>query len=194
MGGRESIGKTLRILRPYITPFLLFICLQFYDKKYLRGKYFDRSWSGWSWAFRGILWQKILGFNRSVPWPVSSQIRVLNWRNIEFDVDDINNFQSFGNYYQNFNAKITIGKGSFIGPNVGIITSNHNLHDLPTHGKGDDVMIGKDCWIGMNSVLLPGVILGDGTVVGAGSVVTKPFPEGHQLVAGNPATVLKKYE
>lgn len=46
----------------------------------------------------------------------------------------------------------------------------------------------------MNSTVLPGVVLGDHTVVGAGSVVTKSFPEGWQVIAGNPAKVIHKLE
>lgn len=41
------------------------------------------------------------------------------------------------------------------------------------HQPGKDIVLGKNCWIGMNSTVLPGVVLGDHTVVGAGSVVTK---------------------
>ena len=48
------------------------------------------------------------------------------------------------------------------------------------------------CWIGMNSVILPGVVLGDSTIVGAGSVVTKSFVEGRQVIVGSPARVVKK--
>jgi bifunctional N-acetylglucosamine-1-phosphate-uridyltransferase/glucosamine-1-phosphate-acetyltransferase GlmU-like protein len=42
-----------------------------------------------------------------------------------------------------------------------------------------------------NSIVLPGVTLGPRTIVGAGSVVTKPFPEGNCIIAGNPARVIK---
>jgi acetyltransferase-like isoleucine patch superfamily enzyme len=46
----------------------------------------------------------------------------------------------------------------------------------------------------MNSVILPGVELGDFTVVGAGSVVTKSFKDGYCVIAGNPAKVIRLLE
>lgn len=54
------------------------------------------------------------------------------------------------------------------------------------------MIIGENCWIDMNSVVLPGVMLGPRTTVGAGAVVTKSFPEGHSIIAGNPAHVVKE--
>jgi acetyltransferase-like isoleucine patch superfamily enzyme len=39
--------------------------------------------------------------------------------------------------------------------------------------------------------VLPGVQLGDFTIVGAGAVVTKSFPEGYYVIAGNPARIVK---
>jgi len=52
--------------------------------------------------------------------------------------------------------------------------------------------LGERCWIGMNSIILPGVRLGDGTIVGAGSVVTHSFPGGQVMIAGNPAKIINK--
>ena len=163
----------------------------FYDKSYLKGKYFEKSYAGFLWAFKGIIYQKILRFNSHVPWPMIPFSTISNPNNIEFNIDDLNNFQSPGCYFQNFRAKIFIGKGTYIGPNVGIITANHKIQNLDEHEAGKDVIIGKNCWIGMNSVILPGVILGDRTIVGAGSVVTKSFPEGNCIIAGVPAKKIK---
>jgi acetyltransferase-like isoleucine patch superfamily enzyme len=45
----------------------------------------------------------------------------------------------------------------------------------------------------MNAVILKGVIIGENSVVAAGSVVTKSV-EPNVVVAGNPATVVKKFD
>lgn len=129
--------------------------------------------------------------NLHVPWPCSSRIQVVGPENISFHPDDLNNFQTFGVYYQGID-KIVIGHGTYIAPNVGLITANHDLTDPNRHSKSRPVVLGEKCWIGMNAVILPGVTLGDHTVVGAGSIVTKSFPEGHCVVAGNPAKVIKQ--
>ena len=55
-------------------------------------------------------------------------------------------------------------------------------------------MLGKECWIGSNAVILPGVRLGEHTVVGAGAVVTKSFEEGWCVIGGVPARKIKDIE
>lgn len=50
--------------------------------------------------------------------------------------------------------------------------------------------IGKNCFIGARSIILPGVTIGDSVIVAAGSVVTKDVPK-NCIVAGNPAVVIK---
>lgn len=167
----------------------------FYKKEYLRGRHFNGiRVNGWRWVTRGIFFQKILGYNREVPWPVSEKIYIGNYRNIQFDINDMQIFHVFGTYYQAWDKKIYIGKGSYIAPNVGIITSNHDFKNLDKRGNGEDIVIGEKNWIGMNSVILPGVKLGDNTIVGAGSVVTKSFNEGNCIIAGNPAKKIRNIE
>lgn len=52
------------------------------------------------------------------------------------------------------------------------------------------VVIGNDCWIGANAIILPGVTIGDCVVVASGSVVTKDIPA-NVMVAGSPAVIKK---
>lgn len=63
-------------------------------------------------------------------------------------------------------------------------------HDR-TRGLYTHTRIGKNCFIGGRSMILPGVQIGDNCVVGAGSVVTKSVPS-RCLVAGNPARILRE--
>ncbi|GAB3146033.1 hypothetical protein GCM10027058_03130 [Microbacterium neimengense] len=51
------------------------------------------------------------------------------------------------------------------------------------------ITIGNDVFVGQNTVILPGVRIGDGAIVGAGSVLTRSVPAG-TVVAGNPARVI----
>ena len=50
--------------------------------------------------------------------------------------------------------------------------------------------IGKRCFIGCGSIIMPGISIGDEAVVAAGSVVTKDVPAG-SVVAGNPAKIVR---
>lgn len=57
--------------------------------------------------------------------------------------------------------------------------------------KAAPVTIGKRCWIGLNSLILKGVTIGDNTIVAANSVVTSDLPPG-VIAVGNPAKVVRK--
>jgi hypothetical protein len=179
-----------RALVAVTLPLVKLICRLAFSGKYLRGRHFTGSNAGWRWAWRSVWLQKVLGFNRHVPWPVSPFQRVLHPESIEFDPDDLNNFQSPGCYFSNASGgRIVIGKGTYIAPNVGIITTNHDPAEPDRHLAPRDVIIGQKCWLGMNSVILPGVELGDHTVVAAGSVVGRSFPKGHVVLVGVPARI-----
>lgn len=55
--------------------------------------------------------------------------------------------------------------------------------------KRDVIEIGRDVWIGASSVVLGGVVIGEGAVIGAGSVVTRDVPS-FSVAVGNPARVV----
>ena len=133
-------------------------------------------------------WQKVFGFNRKVYWPVHFTSIVSGFENIYAGIDTSPGYMP-GCYIQGA-GRIDIGDYTQISANVGLISSNHYIEDTRKHHI-EFIKIGKYCWIGMNSIILPGVILGDHTVVGAGSVVTKSFPNGYCVIAGNPAKLIK---
>lgn len=164
-----------------------------YDKKYLVGQNFNRNClsDGWKWILKYWFPQKVLGYGRNIPFPIPRGVLIGNVKNIVFNPDDMRNFHTPGNYFQGLGAKIYIGNGTMISYNCGFITSNHNKENLEYHDDGKNIIIGENCWIGMNSVILPGVVLGDNTIVGAGSIVTKSFETGHCVIAGNPAKKIK---
>ena len=74
------------------------------------------------------------------------------------------------------------------------MSGNHDAYDLRRQTSGKPVIIGKYCWLGMNCMVLPEVVLGDFTIVGAGAIVTKSFEEGYCVIAGNPAKIIKRLD
>lgn len=63
-----------------------------------------------------------------------------------------------------------------------------HLSQLPFKG---DIVVGNDVWIGRESVIMPGIQIGDGAIVAACSVVTRDV-EPYTLVGGNPARLIRK--
>lgn len=112
-----------------------------------------------------------------------------------------------------------VGKGVFIGDHV-VVDMNHadliilddNVHitggcrllchqrDLTGYRVGDDaaklkyklgkIHIGKGCMIGMETMIMPNVTIGDGTIIGAYSLVSKNIPA-WTIAIGRPARVVK---
>ena len=90
---------------------------------------------------------------------------------------------------------IDIGEAVGIGPNVKIITSAHTDSDidLPVlyHPlEYQKVVLMDGCDIGVGSILLPGVTIGEGAIIGAGSVVTRDIPD-YSVAVGSPARVIR---
>ena len=80
---------------------------------------------------------------------------------------------------------IHIGNHSWVLDNADI-----SAHDHCRKLKAD-TYIGNNSIIGINSVVLPGIRIGNHVVIGAGSIVTKDIPD-NCIAAGNPAKVIKK--
>lgn len=139
-----------------------------------------------------FLFRRILRRNADVKWAIHYTSTIQNPSNIKRG-KNVYPGDSPGNYIQAING-IEIGDYTNIAPNVGIISANHDLIDNSKFIKADSVKIGKFCWIGMNAVILPEVVLGDFTIVGAGAVVTKSFPDGYCVIGGNPAVLIKKLD
>jgi acetyltransferase-like isoleucine patch superfamily enzyme len=62
-------------------------------------------------------------------------------------------------------------------------------HDF-VNNRHLDTRIGRWCFIGAHSIILPGVEIGDHSIVAAGSVVVRSVPP-HSLVGGNPARIIE---
>lgn len=88
---------------------------------------------------------------------------------------------------------VFIGDYVQFGPNVGILSANHDLYDQRFYNEAP-IVIGDYSWIGMNSVITAGVTLGPRTIVAAGAVVTKSFPSGFCVLAGVPAKIIKNLD
>lgn len=113
-----------------------------------------------------------------------------------------------------------VGKDCFIGYEVWVDMTNTHLiemedhvhvanrclllchqRDLSDYHIGDDyaklgyhkkkIILKKGCLIGMNSMVMPGVTIGEGAIVGAGSLVTKDIPA-WTIATGRPAKVVKQ--
>lgn len=94
--------------------------------------------------------------------------------------------------------RIEIGDDTMIGGNVKILDNDFHpisLEDRHSQDKSKiasrPVVIGKNCFIGVNAIILKGTELGDNCVVGAGAVVSGKFPA-NTVIAGNPAKIIRE--
>jgi len=93
---------------------------------------------------------------------------------------------------------IKIGDDVLFAPNVFLSSGSHSFRTKPwrtirnqdNEAETDPVSlaidIANDCWLGINSVVMPGISIGRGSIVGANSVVTKDV-EPYTIFGGSPA-------
>lgn len=79
-------------------------------------------------------------------------------------------------------------------PDVAIYTAGHPVHPASRNSAyeyGKEVTIGDNVWLDGNTVVCPGVHIGNNVVIGADSVVTRDI-QGWCIAAGNPCRVILK--
>lgn len=127
---------------------------------------------------------------KSIFLSVGDSVHIENGLNVDYGI----NTCIGENVFINFNficldcAKVIIGNNVFIGPGVQVYTALHPLDPEMRRmhiGQAFPVVINNNVWIGGGSILLPGVIIGEGATIGAGSVVTRSIPA-NSIAYGNP--------
>lgn len=120
------------------------------------------------------------------------------WDSTEISEDsEIGSFTYIGNNSSVIKSKI--GRYCSIANNVSIGPSEHPRSDVATwlsHIDTYDLLydkecvIGNDVWIGVNSVVRRGVMIGDSAIIGANSFVNSDIPE-FAIAAGSPAKIIQ---
>jgi acetyltransferase-like isoleucine patch superfamily enzyme len=148
---------------------------------------YKRPRTGYMKHYR-VLWQyffmqKIVGFNRMVPWPVDFRSKIRGWRFIEKGImcDPGDNLGVYINAY----GGLKLGDNVGISPNTVIVTTNHDKYDHRKTGPQKGVEIGNNVWIGANCVILPGTKIGDEVTIGAGCVISGEIPSKTTVVRGD---------
>jgi acetyltransferase-like isoleucine patch superfamily enzyme len=93
---------------------------------------------------------------------------------------------------------VFMGENSACSQNCFISGQSHHYEDVSKNFlrqgvETEQVVIGKNVWIGANSVILPGVKIGNNSVIGAGSTVAEDVPP-LSVAVGNPAKIIKQYD
>ena len=117
-------------------------------------KEFD--YNKWSLFKTGII-QKIIGINRRVPWPVHWSSQIHSSEKIQWGTRAPG--LSMGCFLDGRNG-IIIKDNVRIGPRVSLISINHDINEYENYINDKPIIIGNNCWIGANVVILPGVELG----------------------------------
>ncbi|WP_432561343.1 acyltransferase [Kineococcus sp. SYSU DK003] len=110
--------------------------------------------------------------------------RLVNNRLWGMDIHPTATFSLSARFDKTHPRGIHVGSHSYVALEAIVLA-----HDM-TRAKKAHTRIGRNCFIGAGSILLPGVTIGDGSIVAAGAVVTKDVPPA-SIVAGSPAKVIR---
>ena len=141
---------------------------------------------------RYFFMQKIMGFNRKVPWPVDFRSKVLGPEHIKKGImcDPGDNIGVYINAY----GGLQLGDNVNIGQNTIITTTNHNIYDHRKISQKKGVKIGSNVWIGANCCIVAGIVIGNNVTIGAGCTIRENIPSNSIVVhrAGSIAINKKK--
>jgi len=126
--------------------------------------------------------QKILRVNGRVPWPVDFRSKVNGWQHIKKGIicDPGDNMGTYINAW----GGLTIGNNVEFGPNLVIVTTNHDKYDSRKTYGVQGVTIGNNVWVGAGCVILPGSKIGDEVTIGAGCVIEGEIPSRTTVTSG----------
>jgi len=86
---------------------------------------------------------------------------------------------------------IHVGENTLVAGGVTILSHDHCKRVGNNQPYLIDTFIGKNCFIAVGAIILPGVKIGNEVIVGAGAVVAKDVPS-NTIVAGNPARIIRE--
>lgn len=91
---------------------------------------------------------------------------------------------------------IEIGDDTTVSVDVAFVTHDFSVKNLSPNMNNlfGKIVIGNNCFIGRNSVLMYGITLGNNIIVAAGSVVTHSFSEERIIIGGNPAKIIGTWD
>ena len=114
-------------------------------------------------------------------WTLSENARIL-----------IGDNSGFSGTVLNAQCEIRIGNNVRCGANTTITDTDAHTDDARVNAP-ERVIIKDGAWLGMNTVVLKGVIIGEGTLVGANSLVSKSLPD-QVIAAGIPARIIRELD
>ena len=128
---------------------------------------------------KGLLERTALVIRKGLLWA-----RAIHLRRLGMDIHPDTQISLKAHLDKTNPSGIHIGQGTLVA--FGAVILSHDLARV----LHTDTYIGRNCFIGAHSIILPGIRIGDGCIVATGSVVTKNV-DSNSIVAGNPARVIR---